>query len=410
MTRHVRAPGFSRAVYEVRYMELIYLDHAATTRPDPRVVEAMRPYVAEHFGNPLSTHPFGERPREALERAREQLAALLMCESRDVIFTSSGSEANNLAVKGVALAREKKGKHLVVSAIEHQSVMNAARSMARLGWEVTTVPVDCYGLVDPGELTAALRADTTLVCVNLANLEVGTIEPVAELVEVVKENSEAAFHADAVQAVGHVPVDVGELGVDLLSVSGHRFYGPKGSGALYFKRGVRVQPLIDGGIQEGGRRAGTEDVPAIVGLGEAARIAAEEMQGRSARVRALRDRLHEGLFERIPYLHLNGHPLKRLPTHESVCVEYVEGEAMILFLLREGICTSSGSTCSSRALKASHVLLACGLEPAVAQGSLQFTLGQDNTEEQIDKVLDVLAEVAKRLRAMSPIYPGDKAD
>lgn len=391
-------------------MELIYLDHAATTRPDPRVVEAMRPYVAEHFGNPLSTHPFGEKPREAVESAREQLAALLSCESGEVVFTSSGSEANNLAVKGVALAREKKGKHLVVSAIEHQSVMNAARSMARLGWEVTTVPVDCYGLVDAGELKAALRADTTLVCVNLANLEVGTVEPVAELAEVVKENSEAAFHADAVQAVGHIPVDVGELGVDLLSVSGHRFYGPKGSGALYFKRGVRVQPLVDGGIQEGGRRAGTEDVPAIVGLGEAARIAAEEMQGRSAQVRALRDRLHEGLFERIPYLHLNGHPQKRLPTHESVCVEYVEGEAMVLFLIREGICTSSGSTCSSRALKASHVLLACGLEPAVAQGSLQFTLGQDNTEEQIDKVLDVLPEVAKRLRAMSPIYPGDKGD
>ncbi|NIT36526.1 MAG: aminotransferase class V-fold PLP-dependent enzyme [candidate division Zixibacteria bacterium] len=391
-------------------MELIYLDHAATTRPDPRVVEAMRPYVAEHFGNPLSTHPFGEKPREALERAREQLGALLSCESREVIFTSSGSEANNLAVKGVALAREKKGKHLVVSAVEHESVMNAARSMARLGWEVTTVPVDCYGLVDPGDLKATLRPETTLVCVNLANLEIGTVEPVGALVEVVKENSAAAFHADAVQAVGHVPVDVGELGVDLLSVSGHRFYGPKGSGALYVKRGVRVQPLVDGGIQEGGRRAGTEDVPAIVGLGEAARVAAEEMQGRSARVRALRDRLHEGLFERIPYLHLNGHPEKRLPTHESVCVEYVEGEAMVLLLLREGICTSSGSTCSSRALKASHVLLACGLEPAVAQGSLQFTLGPDNTEEQINKVVDVLPEVAKRLRSLSPIYPGDRAD
>ncbi len=391
-------------------MEFIYLDHAATTRPDPRVVEAMRPYVAEHFGNPLSTHPFGEKPREAVERAREHLAALLSCESREVIFTSSGSEANNLAVKGVALAREKKGRHLVVSAVEHQSVMNAARSMARLGWEVTTVPVDCYGLVDPDELKAALRADTTLVCVNLANLEIGTIEPVAELAVVVKENSEAAFHADAVQAVGHIPVDVGELGVDLLSVSGHRFYGPKGSGALYFKRGVRLQPLVDGGIQEGGRRGGTEDVPAIVGLGEAARIATEEMQSRSARIRALRDRLHDGLFERIPHLHLNGHPEKRLPTHESVCVEYVEGEAMVLLLSREGICTSSGSTCSSRALKASHVLLACGLEPAVAQGSLQFTLGQDNTEEQIDKVLAVLPEVAKRLRAMSPIYPGDERD
>ncbi len=390
-------------------MDLIYLDHAATTRPDPRVVDAMQPYFGEHFGNPLSTHPFGEKPRQALERAREQLASLLNCESRELIFTSSGSEANNLAVKGVGLAREKKGKHVVISAVEHQSVTNAAQSMARLGWEVTTVPVDCYGLVDPDDLRGALRADTALVCVNLANLEIGTVEPVAELVKVVKENSKAAFHADAAQAVGHIPVDVRELGVDLLSVSGHRFYGPKGAGALYFTKGVRVQPLIDGGIQEGGRRAGTENVAAVVGLGEAARIAEEEMADRSARIKALRDRLHDGLFQRIPRLHLNGHPEKRLPTHESVCVEYVEGEAMILLLVREGICTSSGSTCSSRALKASHVLLACGLEPAVAQGSLQFTLGQDNTAKDIDKVLDVLPAVAKRLRAMSPIYPGDAA-
>jgi cysteine desulfurase len=388
-------------------MALIYLDHAATTRPDPRVVEAMQPYFREYFGNPLSTHPFGEKPREALERARGQLASLLGCENRELIFTSSGSEANNLAVKGVALARENKGKHVVISALEHRSVTNAAQSLAKRGWEVTTVPVDCYGIVDPDDLKAALRADTTLVCVNLANLEIGTIEPIAELVKVVKENSSAAFHADAAQAVGHIPVDVGDLGVDLLSVSGHRFYGPKGSGALYFKKGVRVQPLIDGGIQEGGRRAGTEDVPAVVGLGEAARIAEEEMEQRSAYVRALRDRLHDGLFERIPHLYLNGHPERRLPTHESVCVEYVEGEAMILFLVREGICTSSGSTCSSRALKASHVLLACGLDSAVAQGSLQFTLGRENTSGEIERVLDVLPEVAKRLRAMSPIYPGD---
>ncbi len=388
-------------------MGLIYLDYAATTRPDPRVVEAMQPYFREYFGNPLSTHPFGEKPREALERARGQLASLLGCENRELIFTSSGSEANNLAVKGVALARENKGKHVVISAVEHESVTNAAQSLAKLGWEVTTVPVDCYGIVDADDLRAALRADTTLVCVNLANLEIGTIEPIAELVKVVKENSGAAFHADAMQAVGHMPVDVVELGVDLLSVSGHRFYGPKGSGALYFKKGVRVKPQIDGGIQEGGRRAGTEDVPAVVGLGEAARIAEAEMEQRSAHVRVLRDRLHDGLFERIPHLYLNGHPERRLPTHESVCVEYVEGEAMILFLVREGICTSSGSTCSSRALKASHVLLACGLDPAVAQGSLQFTLGRENTSGEIERVLDVLPEVAKRLRAMSPIYPGD---
>ena len=390
-------------------MDLIYLDHAATTRPDARVVAAMQPYAAEFFGNPLSTHPFGEKPREAVAAAREHLAALLGAASRELIFTSCGSEANNLAVKGTCFARADKGKHVVVSAIEHQSVLNAAQSMAKLGWEVAAVPVDCFGLVDPADLKAALRPDTQLVCVNLANLEIGTIEPVAELVKVVRENSAAAFHADAVQAVGHVPVDVNALGVDTLSVSAHRFYGPKGAGALYFRKGVRLTPLIDGGVQEGGRRAGTENVPAIVGLGEAARIARAEMGERSARVRALRDRLHAGLFAALPHLHLNGHPEMRLPTHESICVNYVEGEAMILFLLQEGVCTSSGSTCSSKALKASHVLLACRLEPALAQGSLQFTLGPDNTEAEIDRVVAVLPPIVKRLRAMSPIYPGDAA-
>ncbi len=388
-------------------MELIYLDHAATTKPDPRVVAAMQPYFAEHFGNPLSTHPFGEAPRAAVAAAREQLASLLGCASRELVFTSSGSEANNLAVKGVALAREKKGRHIVVSAVEHQSVLNAAQRMAGRGWEVTTVPVDRYGVVDGDDLKKALRADTTLVCVNLANLEIGTVEPIAELAAIVKENADAAFHADAVQAVGHIPVDVDELGVDLLSVSGHRFYGPKGAGALFFRRGLRLQPLIDGGVQENGRRAGTEDVAGIVGLGEAARIAAAEMEGRSAKTRALRDRLHKGLFDVIPHLFLNGHPEDRLPTHESVCVQYVEGEAMILFLLQRGICTSSGSTCSSRALKASHVLLACGLPPDIAQGSLQFTLGPDNAEAEVDKVVEVLPPVVEKLRAMSPIYPGE---
>jgi cysteine desulfurase len=388
-------------------MDLIYLDHAATTRPDPRVTDAMQPYFGEHFGNPLSIHPFGEEPRRALENARAEIARLLNGESREIIFTASGSEANNLAVKGIAFAREAQGKHVVVSAVEHQSVLNSAQTLAKRGWEISTVPVDCYGLVDPDDIRAALRADTTLVAVNLANLEIGTIEPIAELARTVKENSSAAFHADAVQAVGHIPVDVKALGVDTLSVSGHRFYGPKGVGALFCRKGTRLTPQIDGGVQEGGRRAGTENVPGIVGLGEAARIAREELAVRAARIQKLRDRLHEGLAAHIPHLHLNGHPERRLPTHESVCAGYVEGEAMILFLLREGICTSSGSTCSSKALKASHVLLACQLAPEVAQGSLQFTLGPDNDEGQIDKVVRVVPEVVRRLRAMSPIYPGD---
>ena len=390
-------------------MDTIYLDHTATTRPDPRVVAAMQPYFLEHYGNPLSTYSLGDAAREAVDRAREEVAALVGASSREIIFTSSGSEANNLAVKGVAWARAGQGKHLVVSAIEHQSVLNSARALAKLGWEVTTVAVDHYGLVDPDALKAALRTDTTLVAVNLANLEIGTVEPITELGKVVRENSRAAFHADAVQAVGHIPVDVTALGVDTLSLSGHRFYGPKGAGALYCRHGVRLTPLIDGGIQEGGRRAGTENVPALVGLGAAAALARAEMGERSARVRALRDRLHAGLFERIPHLYLNGHPERRLPTHESICVAYVEGEAMILFLQREGICTSSGSTCSSKALKASHVLMACNVPPEIAQGSLQLTLGPDNDEAQIEKVVTTIAEVARRLCAMSPIYPGDTA-
>jgi cysteine desulfurase len=389
-------------------MDTIYLDHVATTRPDPRVVAAMQPYFLEQYGNPLSTYPLGDAAREAVDHAREEVAALIGASSREIIFTSSGSEANNLAVKGVAWARLPQGKHLVVSAVEHQSVLNSARSLAKLGWEVTTVAVDRYGIVDPDALKAALRVDTTLAAVNLANLEIGTIEPLAELVKVVRENSRAAFHADAVQAVGHIPVDVAALGVDTLSLSGHRFYGPKGAGALYCRRGVRFTPLIDGGIQEGGRRAGTENVPALVGLGAAAALARAEMGERSARVRALRDRLHAGLFERIPHLYLNGHPEHRLPTHESICVAYVEGEATILFLQREGIYTSSGSTCSSKALKASHVLMACNVPPEIAQGSLQLTLGPDNDEAQLEKVVGTVSEVAGRLRAMSPIYPGDK--
>ncbi len=384
----------------------VYFDNAATTRPDPRVVEAMLPYLSEKYGNPLSIYPLGVEARNAIEEARESVAELVGGKPKSSYFTSSGSEANNLAIKGFAFATADKGKHIVASAIEHQSILNSLQSLRKLGWEYTLVDVDEFGLVGPAQIADAMRDDTVLVAVNLANQEIGTIEPIAEIAEVVHERK-AKLHVDAVQAVGHIPADMKELGADMLSVSGHRFFGPKGAGALVLAPGTRVLPLIDGGMQERGRRAGTEDVPAIVGLGEAARIAINEMNGRSAKVRKVRDSLHERLFSTIKHVKLNGHPEKRLPAYESVCIEYIEGESMLLFLGGEGIYTSSGSTCSSKALKASHVLMALGLDAATAQGSLQMTLGPDNNEEDVDYVIDKLAPIVDRLRQMSPIYPGD---
>lgn len=388
-------------------MREVYLDHAATTPIRPEVVEAMLPYLREHFGNPLSLHRYGERPRKAIEEAREKVAALIGAQPNEVYFTASGSEANNMAVKGIAMMARSRGKgnHIVVSAIEHQSVLYAAETMGKLGFEVTQVPVDRYGLVDPQAVADALRDDTVLVSVMLANNEIGTIEPIAEIAQVVRARG-IPFHTDAVAAVGHIPVKVEELGVDMLSLAGSQFYGPKGAGALYIRRGLRITPLIDGGIQENGRRAGTENVPAIVGLGVAAELASAELEGRARRLTPLRDRLIARLTNEIPHVYLTGHPTRRLPHHVSVTVEYIEGESMLLFLNMQGVAASSGSTCTSRALKASHVLTAIGVDPALAQGSLVFTLGEGNTDEDVDYVLEVLPPIVERLRQMSPLYPG----
>ncbi|MCP4230572.1 MAG: cysteine desulfurase [bacterium] len=384
----------------------VYFDNAATTRPDPRVVEAMLPYLSEKYGNPLSIYPMGVDARNAIEGAREGVAELVGGKPKNTYFTSSGTEANNLAVKGFAFAAADKGKHIVASVIEHQSILNSLQSLQKLGWEYTLGGVDEYGLGAPADIGEAIRDDTVLVAVNLANQEIGTIEPISEIAEVVHSHK-AKLHVDAVQAVGHIPVDMKELGADMLSISGHRFFGPKGAGALALKAGVRILPLIDGGMQERGRRAGTENVPAIVGLGEAARIAIDEMEERSKNVRKVRDSLHERLFAELNHIKLNGHPDKRLPAYESICIEYIEGESMLLFLSGEGIYASSGSTCSSKALKASHVLMALGLDAATAQGSLQLTLGPDNTEEDVDYLMEKLVPIVDRLRQMSPIYPGD---
>jgi len=389
-------------------MRKVYFDHAATTPVHPKVVEAMLPYLQEQFGNPLSLHSFGEDPREAVEEARAKIADLIGARPDEIYFTASGSEANNMAVKGIALMNRQKGQHMVVSAIEHQSVLNSTQTLEKLGFEVTQVPVDRHGLVDPDDVVAAIRDDTILVSVMHANSEIGTIEPVAEIARAVKEKAKGiAFHTDAVATVGTLPVDVKELEVDLLSLAGNQFYGPKGAAALFIKKGTRLMPLIDGGIQERGRRAGTENVPAIVGLGVAAELAQEGLAERAERLVPLRDRLIERLTTEMDRVYLTGHPTMRLPGHVSVCVEFIEGESMLLMLNMQGVAASSGSTCTSRALKASHVLTAIGVETALAQGSLVFTLGESNTIEDVDYVAEVLPPIVERLRQMSPLYEGN---
>jgi len=384
-------------------MRRVYLDNVATTPILPQVLEAMLPYFRDAYGNPQSIHEWGDQAREALDDARSKIAALIGAQPEEIIFTGSGTEANNFAIKGLALARQSEGKHIVISAIEHFSMLHAAKTLEKWGFEVTQVPVDKYGLVDPKDVGKRIREDTVLVSIMHANSEVGTIQPIAEIAKVVKKRG-ALFHTDAVATAGSIPVDVKELGVDALSLTPNQFYGPKGVGALWLKKGARIIPFLDGGVQEGGRRAGTENVPAIAGLGKAAELAKEEMASRMAHLSALRDRLIEGLLSRIEHAILTGHPTERLPGNASFCIEFIEGEAMLMLLSHQGIAASSGSACTSRALKASHVLTAMGLPPEIAQGSLLFTLGLENTEEDIDYVLEALPPIVDRLRQMSPLY------
>ena len=384
-------------------MRTVYMDHAATTQPDHRVVEAMLPYLEERYGNPSSLHDVGTEAREAIEKARAQVAALVGAARPDEIyFTASGAEADNFALKGIAMASRDRGNHIIISAIEHHAVLHSARSLEKLGFKVTEVPVDRYGVVDPADVARAITKETLLVSVMHANNEVGTIEPIAEIGKIARERG-VPFHTDAVASCGNIPVDVKAMNVDLLSLAGHQFYGPKGAAALYVRRGVRITPFIDGGIQEGGRRAGTENVAAIVGLGVAADIAMAEMPERMTRITPLRDRLATGLVEAIPRVYLNGHPTNRLPGHVSVCIEYIEGESILLFLNMQGVSAASGSACTSRALKASHVLLAMGVDAALAQGSILFSLGRGNEVEDVDYVLELLPPIVERLRQMSPL-------
>jgi cysteine desulfurase len=382
----------------------VYLDHAAATPVRKEVVEAMLPYFSEHFGNPSAVYDLASDIKEALEAQREKVARLIGAEAREIVFTSSGAEANNLAVKGSALARKKKGNHIIVSAIEHHSVLNAARFFERvLDFEVTFLPVDEHGLVDPERLADLIRPETVLVSIMHANNEIGTIQPISDLSALCREKG-VLFHTDAVATVGNIPVDVRELDVDLLSLSAVPLGGPKGVGALYFKSNVRLMPLIHGGIQEMGRRGGTENVPGIIGLGKAAELAAGELSDKAAKVRDLRDRLISGVMEGIPAVIQTGHPHNRLPGHASFCIEAIEGEALIMMLNDEGIYANTGSACASKALKTSPVLVAIRVPPEIAQGSIVFTLDAGNTPEEIDYVLEKLPRVVERLRSFSPLW------
>jgi cysteine desulfurase len=381
----------------------VYLDYIATTPVLPEVLEVMLPYFSDVYGNPQSFHSWGDEPGGAMEKAREQVAALVGGSPDEIVFTSTGSEANNLAVKGLAQGQIGKGKHIIVSAIEHFSVLNAARTLEKAGFELTVVPVDKYGLVDPDEVARNIRKDTILVSVMHANGEVGTIQAIAEISKRVKEAG-ALFHTDAVASTGNIPVNVNEMGVDALSLAANQFYGPKGAAALWVRKRTRLIPLMDGGVQEGGRRPGTENVPAIVGLGKAAELAIRDMPSRMRKFSQLRDRLINGLLAAIDHTILTGHPTQRLPHLASFCVEFIEGEAMLLLLNSQGIAASSGSACTSRALKASHVLIAMGIAHEIAQGSLLFSLGIGNNEGDVDYVVEKLPPIVDRLRQMSPLY------
>jgi len=384
-------------------MRKVYLDNTSATPLLPEVRQAMMPFLGETFGNPSSLHDWGDAAREAVEVARAQVAQLIGAAAEEIIFTGSGTESNNFAIKGLALAQQNKGKHVVLSAIEHFSVLHSARTLEKWGFELSLVPVDKYGVVDPEGVRKSLKKDTVLVSIMHANGEVGTIEPIQEIAKITRENN-VVFHTDAVATTGTTPVDVKELGVDALSLAGNQFYGPKGVGALWVRKGVRIMPLLDGGVQEGGRRAGTENVPAIVGLGKAAELATANMAARVEHLTPLRDRLLTELPSRVDHVVVTGHPQNRLSGNASFCVEFIEGESMLMLLNSQGVAVSSGSACTSRALKASHVLIAMGISHELAQGSLLFSFGLDNTPEDIDYVLEILPPIVDRLRQMSPLY------
>lgn len=380
---------------------LIYLDHNATTPTDPRVVDAMLPYFNILYGNPSSIYSLAGEAAKAKEAARESVAKLLNAKPQEIVFTGCGTESDNFAVKGVAFANRAKGNHVITSKIEHHAVLNACKWLEKQGFDVSYISVDRYGGLDLDELKGSITDKTVLITIMHANNEVGTIEPIKEITGIAKDNG-IYMHTDAVQTVGKIPVDVNELGVDLLSLSGHKFYGPKGVGALFIRKGTKIDSLLHGGHHEGKKRAGTENVPGIVGLGVACELAMEEREEEEKKLEALRDRLEEGITRSIDDVIVNGHPKMRLSGTLNICINYVEGESMLLQLDHEGIAASSGSACTSGSLEPSHVLRAMGISPILAHGSLRFSMGRGNTARDIDKVIEVLPPIVSRLREMSP--------
>jgi len=387
--------------------KVVYVDHIATTPVAEEVLEAMLPYFREKFGNPTSLHSFGQEAKKAVEKAREQVASLIKANTpEEIIFTSGAIEANNLAIKGIAKAYQRKGRHIVTTQIEHHSVLHACKTLEREGWEVTYLKPDKYGFIDPEAVREAVREDTVLVSIGHSNREIGTIQNIKELVQAAKEkNPKVIFHTDAAPTLGHYPVDLQEWGVDAASFTAHLMYGPKGVGALWTRKGVRVKPLIEGGIQERGVRAGTENVPGIVGFGAAAELAMKELDDRMKRLSYYRDKLRKGLEEKLDYIEFTGHPTQRLPHHLSIIVHFIEGEAMLLRLDLMGIETASGSACVSLALKQSHVLSAIGVPKEMSNGSVVFSFGRENTEEDVDYILEEFPKVVNWLRELSPFNP-----
>lgn len=386
-------------------MNRIYLDNAATTKLSPEVLEAMTPYLTEIYGNPSSPHYFGQQVAAALDNARAQAAAGIGAEPNEIIFMSGGTEADNMAIRGIAERYKTRGKHIITTAVEHHAVLHTCQLLEKQGYEVTYLPVDEYGMVTVDQVREAMRPDTVLVTVMFANNEVGTIMPIPEIGALCREKG-VFFHTDAVQAVGHLNIDVKAMNIDMLSMSAHKFHGPKGVGALYVRKGIVLPALIAGGAQERNRRAGTENVPGIVGLGKAMELAVSKLDENAEKMTKLRDRLIRELPERIPEIKLNGHPTKRLPNNVNFSIKYIEGESILLMLDLNGIAASSGSACTSGSLDPSHVLLAMGLTHEVAHGSVRMTLSEETTEEDVERVLEVLPQVAERLRRMSPLYHG----
>jgi len=385
---------------------IVYLDHASTTAVDPRVVEAMLPYWTQHYGNASSIYSVGREARKAMEESRRQVAGILGCQPKEIVFTSCGSESDNLALRGVALARrvQKKGNHIITSPIEHHAILHTCEQLEKhFGFEVTYLPVDEHGQVNPDDVGRAIRDDTALISIMYANNEVGTIQPLAEIGQIARQHR-IPFHTDAVQAGGSLDLSVDALNVDLLSLSAHKLYGPKGVGVLYVRKGTPLLPTQTGGGHEGNRRAGTENVAYIVGLAKALTLAHENAESENARLTRLRDRLIDEITSEIPEVRLSGHPTERLPNSASFLIRYIEGESILLGLDMVGICASSGSACTSGSLEPSHVLIAMGMPYEIAHGSLRLTLGRENTDEDVDYVMQALPGIVEKLRLMSPLY------